>query len=139
MSDEATPPRPRAKKLPFKPTALRKPASQKPEAPSDEGKSKDDGLDLFRRAKEMEPIMAADRERRLKKKQKQKQNQDEERRKSAESAKRPLDGDAEMEEEAGAESLKSPPVARSGTPVAASSRDGDMIARCVLSFDEAVS
>lgn len=130
MSEDATPPRPKAKKLPFKPTALRKSASQKLEAPSDEGKPKDDGLDLFRRRKEMEPIMAADRERRKKKKQKQ----DEERRKSAESAKRPLDDDAMVEDEvvAGAELLKSPlGAARSGTPVAGSSKDGDVIARFV--------
>ncbi|KAG5663991.1 hypothetical protein KAF25_006576 [Fusarium avenaceum] len=53
------------KKLPFKPTALRRPApATQPEESKD---SDDDGLALFRRAKEMAPIMAADRERRLKK------------------------------------------------------------------------
>ncbi|CAJ0545863.1 Ff.00g093360.m01.CDS01 [Fusarium sp. VM40] len=53
------------KKLPFKPTALRRPApATQPEESKD---SDDDGLALFRRAKEMAPIVAADRERRLKK------------------------------------------------------------------------
>ncbi|KAH7256881.1 ubiquitin-2 like Rad60 SUMO-like-domain-containing protein [Fusarium tricinctum] len=53
------------KKLPFKPTALRRPApATQPEESKD---SDDDGLALFRRAKEMAPIMAADRERRLRK------------------------------------------------------------------------
>ncbi|SPJ79185.1 uncharacterized protein FTOL_07576 [Fusarium torulosum] len=53
------------KKLPFKPTALRRPAP--PTQPEESKDSDDDGLALFRRAKEMAPIMAADRERRLKK------------------------------------------------------------------------
>lgn len=68
------------KKLPFKPTALRRHAapSATPESSANgtatQGKNRekeyDDGLDLFRRSKEMEPIVAADRERRLKKKMK---------------------------------------------------------------------
>ncbi|KAF4958180.1 hypothetical protein FSARC_11064 [Fusarium sarcochroum] len=53
------------KKLPFKPTALRR-AAPKPTQPEESKESDDDGLALFRRAKEMAPIMAADRERRLK-------------------------------------------------------------------------
>ncbi|RGP74319.1 ubiquitin supergroup [Fusarium longipes] len=54
------------KKLPFKPTALRK-AAPKPSQPEDAKDSDDDGLDLFRRRKEMAPIMAADLDRRMKK------------------------------------------------------------------------
>jgi hypothetical protein len=54
------------KKLPFKPTALRK-AAPKPSQPEESKESDDDGLALFRRRKEMAPIMAADLERRLKK------------------------------------------------------------------------
>jgi hypothetical protein len=54
------------KKLPFKPTALRKPAP-KPSQPEEAKDSDDDGLALFRRRKEMAPIMAADLDRRLKK------------------------------------------------------------------------
>ncbi|KAM0564370.1 hypothetical protein ACHAPJ_000583 [Fusarium lateritium] len=53
------------KKLPFKPTALRR-AAPKPTQPEEPKDSDDDDLALFRRAKEMAPIMAADRERRLK-------------------------------------------------------------------------
>ncbi|KAF4444355.1 ubiquitin family protein [Fusarium austroafricanum] len=53
------------KKLPFKPTALRR-AAPKPTQPEDSKDSDDDGLSLFRRAKEMAPIMAADQERRWK-------------------------------------------------------------------------
>ncbi|KAM0424727.1 hypothetical protein ACHAPT_010037 [Fusarium lateritium] len=62
------------KKLPFKPTALRrfaapKPSTQPEKEEEEEGVKEsddDDGLSLFRRAKEMAPIVAADRERRLK-------------------------------------------------------------------------
>ncbi|RGP61189.1 ubiquitin supergroup [Fusarium sporotrichioides] len=54
------------KKLPFKPTALRK-AAPKPSQPEDANDSNDDGLALFRRRKEMEPIMQADLDRRSKK------------------------------------------------------------------------
>ncbi|KAJ4271819.1 hypothetical protein NW762_000525 [Fusarium torreyae] len=53
------------KKLPFKPTALRR-AAPKPTQPDESKDSDEDDLALFRRAKEMAPIMAADRERRLK-------------------------------------------------------------------------
>lgn len=71
----------RMKKLPFKPTALRKPSL--PRLVSSEDASKgghnDDGLALFRRSKEMEPIVAADRERRMRKKRRQ----DEERRRQS--------------------------------------------------------
>lgn len=64
------------KKLPFKPTALRrlavpKPTPTQPDQKEEEVKeSDDDGLSLFRRSKEMAPIVAADRERRLKRHQK---------------------------------------------------------------------
>ncbi|RSL55745.1 hypothetical protein CEP53_007014 [Fusarium sp. AF-6] len=66
------------KKLPFKPTALRRLAAPKPtptptqhdEKEEDVKDSDDDGLALFRRSKEMAPIVAADRERRLKRHQK---------------------------------------------------------------------
>ncbi|KAH6611042.1 hypothetical protein Trco_001062 [Trichoderma cornu-damae] len=74
------------KRLPFKPTALRNAAPLSKPVSIEDGKRSgsdggdDDGLDLFRQAREMAPIMAAERERRLNKK-KQKQA-DEERRKS---------------------------------------------------------
>ncbi|KAM0353515.1 hypothetical protein ACHAPU_001527 [Fusarium lateritium] len=54
------------KKLPFKPTALRR-AAPKPTQPEESNDSDDDSLALFRRSKEMAPIMAADLERRTKK------------------------------------------------------------------------
>ncbi|KAF4594656.1 ubiquitin supergroup [Ophiocordyceps camponoti-floridani] len=62
------------KKLPFKPTALRKSFLSNlasPAAAADESKNDEDGLGLFRRSKEMERVVAADRERRLRKKQRQ--------------------------------------------------------------------
>lgn len=71
MGDEASlAALPKKKKLPFKPTALRRAAVPKP-TPPDEGEqeSKDDDLDLFRQSKEMAPIVAADMERRRKKNQ----------------------------------------------------------------------
>ncbi|KAF5980007.1 ubiquitin family protein [Fusarium bulbicola] len=53
------------KKLPFKPTALRRAATKpKPTQSEDSKDSDDDGLSLFRRSKEMAPIMAADQQRR---------------------------------------------------------------------------
>lgn len=119
--EETSPPRPRAKKLPFKPTALRKSASQKVETPADATNTDDDGLELFRRSKEMEPIMAADRERRMKKKQKQ----EEERRKSAESAKRQLEDEDQTGVEVDEVRHDSPQDARSGTPVNGESKDGN--------------
>ncbi|EFY90251.1 hypothetical protein MAC_03766 [Metarhizium acridum CQMa 102] len=128
MGEEPSPSRPKAKKLPFKPTALRKSASQRLATPSDDTNI-DDGLDLFRRSKEMEPIVAADRERRMKKKMKQKQ-EEEARRKSDESAKRPLDDDEEIDTQAATGPHESPWVARRSTPVGGcSSRDGDVMAR----------
>ncbi|KAG5957568.1 hypothetical protein E4U58_005850 [Claviceps cyperi] len=84
-----TPMPPRAKKLPFKPTALRKCATEfgasvAPDASIDFQKAQnEDGLDIFRRSKEMQPIMEADRERRLLKK---KQKVEEERKKAAKEA-----------------------------------------------------
>lgn len=56
---------PKKKKLPFKPTALRR-SAPKPTPVADDNGSDDDGLSLFRRSKEMAPIVAADRERRMK-------------------------------------------------------------------------
>ncbi|GJN68462.1 hypothetical protein PLICBS_002505 [Purpureocillium lilacinum] len=98
----ATSPPKRLKKLPFKPTALRKTSLPKhassdddKNAPDDNNNSNndDDGLALFRRAKEMEPIVAAERERRLKKKQ----QREEEKRKRAsiKLGKRPLQEDGD--------------------------------------------
>ncbi|PON27328.1 hypothetical protein TGAM01_v203709 [Trichoderma gamsii] len=78
MSDGAAAAAPK-KKLPFKPTALRKAAPEsKPDDSVKNGKRKegsddedDDGLGLFRQSREMESIVAAERARKLKKKQKQ--------------------------------------------------------------------
>ncbi|KAG5913292.1 hypothetical protein E4U42_001301 [Claviceps africana] len=79
----------KAKKLPFKPTALKKQAS-KGDAPADKDKAPyGDGLELFRRAKEMQSIVEADCERRLWKK---KRKREEERRRAAATAgKRPCE------------------------------------------------
>lgn len=109
-----TPAPPKAKKLPFKPTALRRSAS-KFVAPVNHGKAQDDdGLDLFRRSKEMRPIMEADRERRLKKKQKL----EEERRKAAATAGKRLSEDyAENDNAPSLTTPVSPSVIRSMTPV----------------------
>lgn len=78
------------KKLPFKPTALRRaaPATQT-EAPV-EGKGKevegsrtaeDDGLGLFKRSSEMKSLLEADRERALRKIQKRAAEEEEQQRK----------------------------------------------------------
>ncbi|KAM0462264.1 hypothetical protein ACHAPV_003738 [Trichoderma viride] len=79
MSDRAAAGAPAKKKLPFKPTALRKAAPEsKPDDSVKNGKRKegsddedDDGLGLFRQSREMESIVAAERARKLRKKQKQ--------------------------------------------------------------------
>ncbi|KAG6036830.1 hypothetical protein E4U41_005466 [Claviceps citrina] len=110
MSELPTPQMPpRAKKLPFKPTALRKPAIQVDNDKAQSG----DGLDLFRRSKEMLPIMEADRERRLRKKRKL----EEQRRKAAATAgKRALEETAH--DEAQILAFCAPPsAARNTTPV----------------------
>ncbi|PNY24649.1 Uncharacterized protein TCAP_05413 [Tolypocladium capitatum] len=90
MADDAavSPPR-KMKKLPFKPTALRRTSLPKPASSDQDTTGDGDGLALFRRSREMAPIVAADRERRLRKKQKQ----EEERRRRASAAvgKRPLE------------------------------------------------
>lgn len=92
MADDAAPSSPKKmKKLPFKPTALRKTSQLKLASSDDDTKGDDDGLALFRRSKEMEPIVAADRERRLKKKQKQEEER--RRRTSVAMGKRPLGDD----------------------------------------------
>ena len=81
------------KKLPFKPTALRRAAIPAP-TPSAPGEAKEndtdngvDELSLFRRSKEMESTLAADLER--KRRRLQKKRDDEERRRSSLSEKRP--------------------------------------------------
>lgn len=98
MSDEVAAAPVRKKKLPFKPTALRNvaPVSQ-PTVSVEESKRSDgngdDDLDLFRQSREMAPIVAADRERKLNKwKQKQ---AEEERRLSDIADKQLLDSDKE--------------------------------------------
>ncbi|KAI9171366.1 hypothetical protein HJFPF1_00848 [Paramyrothecium foliicola] len=100
MADEAAVASPRKKKLPFKPTALRKAAQaatndlqhtnqdKKKNVSGNGNGDDDDGLELFRRAKEMAPIVAADRERRLLRKQRQQQQEEEERRQLLEEAER---------------------------------------------------
>lgn len=78
----------RKKKLPFKPTALRNVAPiSKPTVSVEES-----DLDLFRQSKEMAPVVAADRERKL---NKWKQKQEEERRLSDTADKPVLDSDKE--------------------------------------------
>ncbi|KAH7162993.1 ubiquitin-2 like Rad60 SUMO-like-domain-containing protein [Dactylonectria estremocensis] len=90
MADNVMSP-PKKKKLPFKPTALRRSIAK----PSPAGRD-DDGLSLFSRAKEMAPIVAADQERRMKRAQKHRdletKAQDQERRSSA-GEKRPFEED----------------------------------------------
>ncbi|KAL6895849.1 ubiquitin-2 like Rad60 SUMO-like domain-containing protein [Trichoderma longibrachiatum] len=84
MSDEVAAAPVRKKKLPFKPTALRnvaptaKPASSAEDDKKREGDDDDDALDLFRQSREMERIVAAERERKLNRK-KQKQAEEERR------------------------------------------------------------
>ncbi|KAF7545882.1 hypothetical protein G7Z17_g8841 [Cylindrodendrum hubeiense] len=69
MADNVMVSPPKKKKLPFKPTALRR-SMPKPAPAATEKGSEDDGLSLFRRSKEMAPIVAADQERRMKRAQK---------------------------------------------------------------------
>lgn len=121
MSEEAAVPSPKkAKKLPFKPTALRK--AGLPKATCGDGHQNHqgggdddgdgDGLAIFRRSKEMEPIVAADRERRMRRRQRQ----DEERRRLSVSLdKRPLDDGDDDEAQA--------PRIRSSSREASQSRD----------------
>lgn len=85
MADETAVSPPKKKKLPFKPTALRRAAAPSGTASDaqkkpQEAQDNDDALELFRRTKEMAPIMAADRERRLLRKQKHLQEEEEKRR-----------------------------------------------------------
>ncbi|KAG5931071.1 hypothetical protein E4U53_001957, partial [Claviceps sorghi] len=94
MSDlpmtQTSPKAKKTKKLPFKPTALRKHAS-KGDALADKDKTPcGDGLELFRRAEEMRPIVEADCERRLWKK-KQKREEEERRKAAATAGKRPCE------------------------------------------------
>ncbi|KAK2589962.1 hypothetical protein QQS21_012353 [Conoideocrella luteorostrata] len=116
MSEKATAPPPlRAKKLPFKPTALRRSAAKPDPSPADKDETQvdDDDLRLFRRSKEMQPIMEADRERHLRKKQRLA----EKRQRSAETAgKRPLEYQAETNTPITG-SAASPAAARTTTPV----------------------
>ncbi len=114
------------KKLPFKPTALRN-ARPKPTPSSsteddalqasaaagygrsDDGDDKQDTLAMFRRAKEMAPIIEADRERRMRRQQqKQQQGQEAERRRVSAGSKHSLvaEGDDVAGAGAGAEAAK---------------------------------
>ncbi|EXU94785.1 SUMO-like Rad60 family protein [Metarhizium robertsii] len=127
MNDGAsTPPHPTAKKLPFKATALRKAALLNVGTIADKKGSENDGLDLFRRSKEMEPLIAADHERRLKK-----QRQEYTRRRSAESsAKRVLDAHTEKDVVAEAKSGKPPQEPQNSTPVTSElAAEGELLAR----------
>lgn len=72
------------KKLPFKPTALRRaaPATQTETPTEDKGKDieglqtkEDDGLGLFKRSSEMKSLLAADRDREFRKIQKREEEQ----------------------------------------------------------------
>lgn len=114
MNDGApTPPHPTAKKLPFNATALRKAALLNVGTIAKKKGSENDELDLFRRSKEMEPLIAADHERRIKK-----QRQEYTRRRSAESsAKRVLDAHTKNDVVAEAESGKLPQEPQNSTPV----------------------
>ncbi|KAF7550301.1 hypothetical protein G7046_g8061 [Stylonectria norvegica] len=100
MADEVAAPAPssppKKKKLPFKPTALRRTVVTPNLTPVDSSNGSDDhSLDLFRRSKEMAPIVAADRERRMRRKQK---HADAGRRRSSTSMgeKRPREGGSGM-------------------------------------------
>ncbi|KFH40631.1 hypothetical protein ACRE_086740 [Hapsidospora chrysogenum ATCC 11550] len=95
MADAAPP---KVKKLPFKPTALRKGAYTKTKPATPDSTSKggndddgdDDGLALFRRSKEMAPALAAERERRMRRK---KQKEEERQRRVSTEKRRRLSGD----------------------------------------------
>ncbi|KAF4345578.1 ubiquitin supergroup [Fusarium beomiforme] len=84
------------KKLPFKPTALRR-AATKPAQSEESKESDDDGLSLFRRAKEMAPIMAADQERRWKRNRESEQEA-ERKRLEAIAGKRPREDSQDLDE-----------------------------------------
>lgn len=128
----ATPPQRTAKKLPFKATALPKAASLKVETIDNEKESENDGLDLFRRSKEMEPIMAADQERRLKKRRR---HEDQRRKSAGSSAKRPVDKITERYVMAKAKSGASSQAARSTVPVASELvMPGEALARLVYAY-----
>lgn len=91
MADTAAGPAPpKKKKLPFKPTAIGRTAPRP--SPAAQGKEDEDDLALFRRSREMAPIVAADRERMLRKKQKQKEAG---RQRSSTGEKHSLDGSEE--------------------------------------------
>ncbi|RCI14672.1 hypothetical protein L249_6785 [Ophiocordyceps polyrhachis-furcata BCC 54312] len=84
------------KKLPFKPTALRKQFLSNLNAAGSDAKRDDDGLDLFRRSREMARVVEADRERQLKKKL----QQEKQRRQSDDgSGKRPRDDGQEIKDD----------------------------------------
>ncbi|QUC18707.1 uncharacterized protein UV8b_02948 [Ustilaginoidea virens] len=132
---------PRAKRLPFKPTALRRRASTAGSPVADtKAAAEDDDLDLFRRGKEMQPVLEADRDRRLKKKKQQRkkererereQEQEQERRRAAEmAAKRLLDDGAAGLVASDVHPQASLSAHRPVTPLAAGNRhglDGDNI------------
>lgn len=92
---------PPKKKLPFKPTALRSAAPAATQASSKDAEDDGDGLDLFRRSKEMAPMVAAEQLRRWKRKQKRMAEEEEERRRSSGASKRSLEEDGGDDEEVG--------------------------------------
>ena len=128
-SATATTPHSTAKKLPFKATALRNATLPNVEIITNKKIWENDGLDLFRRSKEMEPIMAADHERRLKKKQRQ---EDKRRKSTSSSVKRFLDEDTERDVMAMAKSGTPPQTARRSHAVAREPvTDGEVLFRLV--------
>ncbi|KAI1023062.1 hypothetical protein LB503_000783 [Fusarium chuoi] len=112
------------KKLPFKPTALRRTAPKPKATQSEDSKdSDDDGLSLFRRSKEMAPIMAAEQQRRWKR-HREAEQEAERKRLEAIGEKRPRedspDSDGLTNKDSGSEvsdGLPSLPARVKGTPV----------------------
>lgn len=125
----ATTPHSTAKKLPFKATALRNATLPNVEIITDKKIWENDGLDLFRRSKEIELIMAAHHERRLKKKQRQ---EDERRKSTKSSVKRFLDEDTERDVMATAKSGTSPQATGRSHAIARElGTDGEVMSRLV--------
>ncbi|KAL2759138.1 hypothetical protein ACRALDRAFT_1080680 [Sodiomyces alcalophilus JCM 7366] len=71
------------RRLPFKPTALQRPAAPTPENKDKDGDTEDDGLSLFQRSKEFFPVALAEQERRRKRKHSKRENSRTERSPSA--------------------------------------------------------
>jgi len=120
---------PPKKKLPFKPR--KKPTTITP-TPSDENAKDVDELDLFSRRKEMQPILEADRKRRLEKERRKAEAQqkdrarertDREERQRRTSEKRPLEDDEEFFDAKERQSFGAPAdddVAATDEPITAS-------------------